>query len=77
MKTKAIAIMLGIFLCGTAHGEWVQFISYNGSPVYFDPDRIMLKLDGKVAVWQKAVLNIKHMIVFNSCNDCRINSEAR
>ncbi len=50
MKTKTITIMLGIFLCGTAQGEWVQFISYNGSPIYFDPDRIMLKLDGKVAV---------------------------
>jgi len=59
MKTKAIAIMLGIFLCGTAQGEWVQFSSHNGSPVYFDPDRIMLKLEGKVAVWQKAVLNLQ------------------
>jgi len=59
MKTKVIAIMLGIFLCGTAQGEWVQFASYYGSPVYFDPDHIILRLDSKVAVWQKAVLNIQ------------------
>ena len=59
MKTKAIAIMLGIFLCGTAQGEWVQFSSYNGSPVYFDPDHIILRLDSKVVVWQKAVLNLQ------------------
>ena len=59
MKTKAIAVMLGIFLCGTAQGEWVQFSSYNGSPVYFDPDHIILRLDSKVAVWQKAVLNLQ------------------
>jgi len=59
MKTKAIAVMLGIFLCGTAQGEWVQFSSYNGSPVYFDPDHIILRLDSKVVVWQKAVLNLQ------------------
>ena len=59
MKTKAIAVMLGIFLCGTAQGEWVQFASYNGSPVYFDADHIIFRLDSKVAVWQKAVLNLQ------------------
>ena len=59
MKTKAIAVMLGIFRCGTAQGKWVQFSSYNGSPVYFDPDHIILRLDSKVVVWQKAVLNLQ------------------
>ncbi|MEE9222817.1 MAG: hypothetical protein V3V40_05110 [Nitrosomonadaceae bacterium] len=26
MKTKAIAIVFGIFLCGTAQAEWVEFV---------------------------------------------------
>ncbi len=37
----------------------MQFASYNGSPVYFDPDHIIFRLDSKVVVWQKAVLNLQ------------------
>jgi len=32
MKTKAIAIMLGIFLCGTVQAEWVEFVPTQENP---------------------------------------------
>ncbi len=52
MKTKAIAIMLGIFLCGTAQAEWVEVDTSRrvGLTTYADPTTIR-KSGNKVEMW--------------------------
>jgi len=57
MKTKVIAIMLGIFLCETAQAEWVEFGTSNEGLLYYDSKRIVYMLDEKVAIWGKITLN--------------------
>ena len=57
MKTKTIAIMLGISLCGFAQAEWVKFGTNNEGSLYYDSERIVYLLDGKVSIREKIVLN--------------------
>ena len=57
MKTKAIAIMLGISLCGFAQAEWVKFGTNNEGSLYYDSESIIYMLDGKVSIREKIVLN--------------------
>jgi len=69
MKAKAIAIMLGIFLCGTAQAKWMQYgTSPDGNAQYYDPDRISRMPNGDIIVWHKqrysdewiALMNVLH-----------------
>ena len=57
MKAKAIAIMLGILLCGFAQAEWVKFGTNNEGSLYYDSKSIVYMLDGKVRIREKIVLN--------------------
>ena len=57
MKTKAIAIMVGILLCRSAQAEWVKFGTNNEGSLYYDSESIVYMLDGKVSIREKIVLN--------------------
>jgi hypothetical protein len=57
MKAKAITIMLGILLCSSTQAEWVKFGTNNEGPLYYDSEKIVYMLDGKVSIWERIVLN--------------------
>jgi hypothetical protein len=57
MKAKAIAIMLGILLCSSTQAEWVKFGTNNEGSLYYDSEKIVYMLDGKVSIKEKIVLN--------------------
>ncbi len=57
MKTKTIAIMLGILLCRSAQAEWVKFGTNNEGSLYYDSESIVYMLGGKVSIREKIVLN--------------------
>jgi len=57
MKTKTIAIMLGILLCRSAQAEWVKFGTNNEGSLYYDSESIVYMLDGKVSIREKIILN--------------------
>jgi len=57
MKTKAIAIILGILLCRSAQAEWVKFGTNNEGSLYYDSESIVYMLGGKVSIREKIVLN--------------------
>jgi len=55
MKTKSVAIILGIFLCGTAWAEWVPYgKNVDGGNMYYDADRISKMPNGNIIVWLKS-----------------------
>ena len=53
MKTIAIAILVVIFLCGTAQAEWVAYATWKTGATYYDPDRIIHLSNNKANVWKK------------------------
>jgi hypothetical protein len=57
MKSKAITTMLGILLCSSTQAEWVKFGTNNEGPLYYDSEKIVYMLDGKVSIREKIVLN--------------------
>ena len=57
MKVKAITIMLGILLSSFAQAEWVKFGTNNEGSLYYDSEKIVYMLDGKVSIKEKIVLN--------------------